>query len=757
MALTEYKKGSVIHSEGDPILQIALITAGELEATFHGQTTKLEKADFIGLCGLSLGSHFQTYTAASDVTLFPYPCEDINGLESLIRGNADIGYLMVNSMCRQIAAYMQYMFKLKQEAGSAFELIEELYPEYERLCKQFAFTPKKLPGLSEITAFSEQSLIQEWTLDYYMEIKDLDPATHKKFFFNNPGITSGFLRMSTADMVSVVKACTAYMDYIKGLTGLLLDSDGHDLFSIISELHISSINIKGADETIETLMEPLTWLLSDLHGIDQDHFQIRLDAYGNDLAEKRASTKEVSDVPVVTGVNQSLQDSLDTILTYSGCAEEISNRFKRCVQDYTNLPDRKSADDEVYELRKELTSMFYELYQHIFVKYMSDSAPPTVIKMFLNFGYVDAALAGYENADYLYSIVDSIKGDPSCNVYTICEWLTAVYKGEKEPSLSEFEMDYPAFVRDLKQTQKLDDKAVDSLLKNQARKLRFEMENVFPVVNRVTFGNPSKFCPLFADHNVVRKLEDIIVDAPKIKSILDEIRSIDFSAFFRETSFSDHKIGVPNELVNVEVMPNIILMPNVGIRGSMWQEIEGRVRTTPARMFMPMFLENDLKATVIRLTGEFRWEMCKRIQGSRWNDLSDPSLTSLFSDYLQFYMNNRNLSMQTMLAIRNEISSARNNFKTVFVGNYSVWLLNESKGSARLNGVAINVLMTFCPFVESIREYLGNNLRYAEPLNRYRTKQTKRVQHLQRVHQKVKQGGKEIPQELLDELEYAKR
>jgi len=189
----------------------------------------------------------------------------------------------------------------------------------------------------------------------------------------------------------------------------------------------------------------------------------------------------------------------------------------------------------------------------------------------------------------------------------------------------------------------------------------------------------------------------------------------------------------------------------------MWQEIEGRKRTTPARMFLPIFLEGDLKALVIRLTGEFRWEMCKRVQGSRWNDLSDPSLTSIFCDYLQFYMNNRNLSMQTMLAIRNEVSSARNNYKTVFVSNYSVWILNESTGSARLNNVAITILMTFCPFAEHIREYLANNLRYNEALTRFRAKQTKRVQHMTRVVQKVKQTGKPVPDELLDELEYSKR
>jgi len=198
-------------------------------------------------------------------------------------------------------------------------------------------------------------------------------------------------------------------------------------------------------------------------------------------------------------------------------------------------------------------------------------------------------------------------------------------------------------------------------------------------------------------------------------------------------------------------------MPNLGIRSSMWQEIEGRLRTTPARWFLPIFLEGDLTPQVLKLVAEFRWEICRRIQGSRWNDLSDPSLTSYFCDYLQFYMNNRSIAMQTMNEIRNELSAARNNYKLVFVQNYTVWILNESKGMARLNSVALGILMTFCPFNAEIREMLTKNMRYNEALNRYNAKRQKRVQRLSLLIKKLNQGGKPTPQPLRDEYEFAKR
>ena len=262
---------------------------------------------------------------------------------------------------------------------------------------------------------------------------------------------------------------------------------------------------------------------------------------------------------------------------------------------------------------------------------------------------------------------------------------------------------------------------------------------------------------MYSDHNLLREPELTIVTPAKIKAIVDEIREIDFSVFYRETGYANQKLGITGEAINIEVLPNIVLMPNCGLRGSMWQEIEGRLRTTPARMFLPIFLEGDLKTVVTRLIGEFRWELCRRIQGSRWNDLSDPSLTSYFCDYLQFYMNNRSLAMQTMTEIRNELSAARNSYKTVFVNNYIMWLQNESKGMARLNSVALGILMTFCPFNADIREQVSKNMRYNEALNRFNAKRQKRAQRLNLIIKKLQQSGREVPKELVDEFEYSKR
>jgi hypothetical protein len=315
-------------------------------------------------------------------------------------------------------------------------------------------------------------------------------------------------------------------------------------------------------------------------------------------------------------------------------------------------------------------------------------------------------------------------------------------------------MDFNDHVRDLKAKRQIDAKEETRLLADQESKLRFEIENAFPAVNKITFGRITSFCPLFAEHNVLRKLESMLITPALLREAIDDIRGVDFSAYYRETMFSSPECGIPKEFLHTEVLPDIILMPNVGIRGVMWQEIEGKKRSTPARMFLPLFLEGELKNLLVRLTGEFRWEMCRRVQGARWNDLSEPSLTSEYVDYLQFYKKNSELTAEMKEVIKAELDRAKKNFRAVFVSNYADWLQFEANGSLRLNRNVRKMLFEYCTFSAAIRDKLKQNPQYAELFNKYNFRQQKNQRHMMSVIQKARQSGHGVPQELQDELDY---
>lgn len=756
MPMTDYSQGSLICKEGEPLQHISFITKGRAEVKINGRSFPLEQGDIIGLPDLINGIYSTSYTAITDITIFSHPYNGLDAFKSLLRDNPDSAQFTVNSVCRQVTHLLEYRSALKKEADSIYGLIMDMFPQYEVLCTRYALSSKKLPELANITPPGQSDPLEDWVHDYYIEIRDMEAELRKGFFYRKPGISIGFFHRGIEDILQIHSAIDVYQEYLEDITKILLDTSGHDLFALISELHFDAINIKDADATVYALINKLLGLLSTLTYLDQPYFKERIEAYNKILKEKRDS-QVITDAPSSTTVKKNLSDSLSVILQYSELPEEISNKFAHMVREYTRISDKTSSEDTVYKLRKDLTQIFYEVYTSIFIKSLKDPATPTVIKMFLNFAYIDADLAGHHNADYLFGIADSLKGDKELGLYTLVEWLTAIYNGQKEPSRDDFDMDYTAYIREKRQAGKIDTKEEARLLTDVEAKLRFELENVIPIVNKVTFGRISTFCPLFSEHNVQRELDFSMVTPAALRETFDQIRKIDFSAYFREISYSDTEIGIPREYVHMEIMPEIILMPNVGNRGAMWQEMEGRNRRTPPRVFVPLFLLNDLKTLVIRLTGEYRWELIKRIQGPRWGDLSDPTLTSEYFNYLQFYRSNRDLSMEVKTTIKTELIRARNNYKTVFVNNYVEWILYESNGSPRLNKFARRILTEYCPFTAEIREKLSTNPQYADLLKRYDVKIMQKEKHLSNVFQKITTAGKQIPKELLEEVEYLKR
>ena len=753
--MIEFQQGNTICSAGEELSHVSFITKGSVSVPLGGRTFQFGQGDIIGLADLKTGIYSSTYTASTDVTVFMHPYSDLSTLESLLRDNPDTAQLTVNSVCRQLAELLQYRALLKKEADSAYAVIRDSYSQYEHLSKKFALTSKKLPILDELIPASDNDPVEDWVQAYYLEIKGLEPEMLKGFFYRKPGISTGFFHRGMEDIVHILDSFDFYKEYLQNITKVFIDPSGVDLLSLISELHFDAINIKGADETIEAIVSRMIGLMSKMTYIEPAYFKERLGVYKNNLTAKR-SNKEIVEAPTSEGVKQNLADSMNVILEYSECPEETCNKFSRFVYEFAGSSDKNGSEDTVYRLRKDLTVLFYEIYTQVLMKSIKDPAPPTIIKMFLNFGYVDADLAGHKNADYLYSIADALKGDEAMGVYTTMEWMMAIYQGKREPSRDDFDMDYVAYVREKKQGGKINAEEEQRLLNDLEAKLRFEIENVFPIANKVTFGRISTFCPLFSEHNVMRDLDVSMVTPAKLKDTFDELRKIDFSAYRRELSYTNEECGIPREYVHVELMPEIILMPNVGNRGSMWQEMEGRKRDTLPRAFLPIFLIEDLKKLIIRLTGEYRWEVIKRIQGPRWTDLSDPSLTSEYFNYLQFYRSNRDLSMDVKTTIKTELVRARNNYRSVFVANYMEWITYESNGSPRLNKFARRIMSEYCPFTAEIREKLALNPQYSELLKRYDVKMGQRNKHLENVIQKVTKLNKGVPKEILDEVEYLK-
>ena len=232
----------------------------------------------------------------------------------------------------------------------------------------------------------------------------------------------------------------------------------------------------------------------------------------------------------------------------------------------------------------------------------------------------------------------------------------------------------------------------------------------------------------------------------------------DVKPYYRDYIYTSPLLATTHEVLQHEILPDIILMPNTGTRGILWQEIEGHDRQTPASMLLPAICLSDIHLMMLRLTGEFRWEMCKRVQGARWNDVTDHSLTSEFFDYLQFYKKNRDLSADAKEKCHMQLQKAKNRFKDAFILDYMAWVLYESAGSPRLNKVTRQILSRYCPFPKEYREKLKTNPLYTSLFERYENNKKKELTRMNSVAFRAQRNNHgQTPEPLLAQIEYLEK
>ncbi|MBR1693121.1 MAG: hypothetical protein IJ711_10190 [Lachnospiraceae bacterium] len=754
-------KGSMIYQIDTPLTHVACIIKGSVTASSNYEEFTLHAGDVIGITDISRKIHSFSYQAKEDCLIVSYALKGDNQIERLLTENATLAKCALSSSIKQTYSLLDsYLFQ-QYDCMGLYNFLCSSYEEYKNLCKVLLIPAKAIPlpveqetDSEEIPVFEENKEIDQWIRRYYEDLQEMQKDHTTEHFISHPAFTAGLILKAANDASVILRELSHIEEYRSELSSLLLNENHLDFYDLYTTLYNHCLKAQGENPSLASTISMLEEQIQSSSCIDKA------------LAEKRIRMHKEKEAKLLEekqrGLNREdenteyhlqLQNSLDTILKYADCSHETALTFKQLVGDYKKVIDKNATDSDLKKLRGDLTGLFYEIYVSAFRKSLTDSDIPVVLKMFFQFGYVDEQLAGEENAAYLCSIADSFCGDPERNVYTAYEWFTAVYQGLKQPRRNEYDVDYQGYVHEQLLNKKIDKQKEKELLEDNEKKLLFELSNFFPSVNKMTFGRITSFCPVFSEHNVLTDLKDSLITPQRLKEILDMIRSVDYSAFYREELFFDNASNV-REQIQTEILPDIILMPNIGTRGVMWQEIEGKRRSSPATYALPAFLLENPEQILIRLTGEFRYEMCKRTQGARWNDVSEPSLTSEYCDYAQFYRKNNDLSPDTKDKIRAALAKARGSYKQMFVQDYLIWILYEGKGSPRLNKVARRILFTYCPFTKDIRKSLSANPLYKDVIDRWGIKRSQQKNRFENLLKKLQNSGKMIPEELLKQQEF---
>lgn len=115
---------------------------------------------------------------------------------------------------------------------------------------------------------------------------------------------------------------------------------------------------------------------------------------------------------------------------------------------------------------------------------------------------------------------------------------------------------------------------------------------------------------------------------------------------------------------------------------------------------------------------------------------------------------NSDLSADAKEKIKTALSRARNSYREVFVKDYQAWMKYESQGSFRLNKVARDILVRYCPFAKDIRQGLATNPQYQNAFHRLDAENRKKLQRFRSVYDKYEAAGGEITPELKENLRF---
>lgn len=754
MAMKEFPAGTLIYGSSEEFNKLYIIARGSVLASYKGGEFVLKNGDVIGLADINYRETILEYKALEKCTVMEY--EFVPGeIHALLNSNKDAIKYFLSSLFNQITKIIEQFKLIKNEYESLKDYIVASYEDYVMFCEKSFISPMDLAEYDEILENTIDDILPDWILGYYASLKEV--IFKSSISLSDSDFITGLIVKSGRDIREIISLNGEIEESKKDLISLLLNESGIDLFELYISLFTKAVKKLGIDDSmVGRIQRQLNDILlqAETQGLSNKSFysarRVKLDdtlKLAGELSKNRDEENDKKNKKALTELNGSLHKILHMI----DLEEELSSSFIDNIDNYKNTVNKNGTEDDIRKLRLSISSQFNDIYLKAFEQYAETEKLPQLISMFFNFGYIDEELSGIDNAVYLYELTEHIDSNPERGVYSFYEWLKAIYNGDKDPGRDEFDTDFTDFLHELVRNKRISKAQEQAMFLDPIMRVEYELEKVFPVVNKTTTGRISTFCPVLSEHNILKSLDSMLVTSKDVIDCIDEIRSIDFGAYYRETVFSNPEQGVNKEFIEIEVLPDIILMPNIGNRAIMWQEIEGKRRTTPARMFISIFHQEDIMTQLIKLTGQFRWEMCKRIQGSRWNDISERSLTSEYFDYVQYYRKNNELSPEAKDKIKNDMVRCKNSFREMFIRDYHTYIVYEAKGAPRLNKVSRNIMLSYIPFSKDLRDKLKINPMYKDKMEKYETKQKAKLHRISNLIIKIENSGLIVPEEIMEQ------
>ena len=734
MVVVQLKKDEYLVHKDEPMRAIYIIIRGCVVLKTKKQEMSFGAGSVIGFMESVQGSFCGDYLVKEDCLVASYKYENTDDFKAIFKEQPKYCYAFLHAAvmeCKQVyETYIVWEKKIK----SLIEFVTKQYAEYEVYCSHASVPIKEITIVGMMQQFCVPEIITTWEMDYLQELFELPEKNMIAFYNHKQSLCIGAIMRLSNYMSRMLCNTDAMMEFMN-LSKDYLICEGDDLLELWYDLslHLAYKDISHIMPNVR--VRELSSFLKTTGLFEEAVIDTRFRYYNdmnfeqyvlvNKLVEENQQIKTAEEDPMTTEEILST-DFVTYIMEYAGySAEEIAN-VKHMVTVYDVVADTLEMTSEGTEARKQLTKLFYEIYEKAFLRTVNEHYVPMILELFFQFGVLDIEMVGRENIRDLIAVIKQLreqqkvqeerkeKGELVTSVYSVYQWLCSIYRGDREPSKNEFDVDYHGELLEQRKKNIISKEQENELKHDQMKKVQFEIRNMFTTNNRLTYGRITGFCPVLHQKDFVRSVDQMFISFEKINETIDAIRKKDYTCFFREVLFVAPEYGVDRTQIMKEVLPEVVLMPNIGSRAMMWQETSGVKRDTPARFILPIMTIADLNQLMLETIGKYRWEICRKIMGVRWNDIREKSLTSEYYDYMQYYRKNSELSASAREKIKADLVHAKNNYREVFVMDYVNWMKYEAQGNFRLNKVARKILSDYVPFTSAVRDKLSTNPMYGE-------------------------------------------
>ncbi|MDP4092083.1 MAG: cyclic nucleotide-binding domain-containing protein [Bacillota bacterium] len=796
------KENQTIFHEGQDVNSVNVLLKGKAEAYISLFENSEEKSEnnilkqsyrifelgqntFIGASDILLsGKYSLTCHTVEDSNVYGIVAKNQEQLKAILASNKDYGAFFTASLSALITQSYTAFNKIQEFAAQLGALCDNLsvflwahkahknftylpsgrcfsegFENYQKILENEATVPDEFSSLffeqdnSSVfeTSYSYSSNLNTSKIKYYKSILNIPSDICKSYFTSDDYVTEYHIK----------DASECLYDILNSIKNAFRAADSYmsDLFTagedcILAEYSEAAAELARSGGNNSTLLRIIGYAMERIKKAIERYKSDYL--YTPDIEPKQLDElyawiesqgiSKSQPVSAAWGDNsgemlpEELRDSARKIVEYSEIPWKQAELF---LEDLKLYGRHKShlQDSESRNLVSSITSNFFLIYENVLKKAVEQKDNSRLINMFLTYAYMDERLLNPKHTLELYRLAGRNLTKAQSSVYDIKTWLTMVYEMEKEPSINEFGQDYYGVFREMKKRGELTDKDKAAYDNGKDNRLKHEINNLFRINQKVCHGQINSYFPILSDEMVARELSKAIVTPELVEQDIVKVLEIDFSAFHREVSFRNAEKDIEKEFIQKFAKPDIILMPTFGSRQVMWQELTGRDRSTSARFVLPLFTSENLFDLIIKLIGNFRWELCRTMMGASWNDVSESSLTSDYTDFIQFYKKNKELSEEAKEKITTQIQKYRNSTREIFTSDYETWIKYESKGILRLNKIARSVLFKHCTFSRKIRESLEKQPVFSDMINQFKNQRTKLVKSLESKYNRYAKLG----------------